>query len=165
MSPRSASVGVRAPIVLAACLLAADCSSGQSGDQHARDLAEIEKLHNLDVAATLSGDPVALSEGMTDDVVIIQQGMEAEIGREAILAARQRAKAANSGFRVLSYVPEIKEVTVAGEWAFEWGYFTATYVETAGGEEKQLRARMLRVLKKQPDGSWKAARGMWNTAG
>jgi hypothetical protein len=48
--------------------------------------------------------------------------------------------------------------------AFEWGYFTASFVESSGGEEKRLRGKLLRVLKKQPDGSWKAARAMWNTS-
>jgi serine/threonine protein kinase len=42
--------------------------------------------------------------------------------------------------------------------------FTATYVESAGGEEKRIRAKVLAVLKKQADGSWKCARGMWNTS-
>jgi hypothetical protein len=69
------------------------------------------------------------------------------------------------GLRVRSYVPEIKDVTITKDgWAFEWGYFTATYVEAAGGEEKRLRAKMLRVLKKQSDGSCRGARGMWNTS-
>jgi ketosteroid isomerase-like protein len=44
------------------------------------------------------------------------------------------------------------------------GYFTAVYVESPGGEEKQIRAEVLAVLRKQPDGSWKCARGMWNTS-
>ena len=48
-------------------------------------------------------------------------------------------------------------------WAFEWGYFTASYVETGGGEEKRIRGKLLRVLKKQRDGSWKGARGMITT--
>ena len=49
-------------------------------------------------------------------------------------------------------------------WAFEWGYFTTSYVESAGGEEKHVRANVLRALRKQADGSWKCARGMWNTS-
>jgi ketosteroid isomerase-like protein len=121
----------------------------------------IEKLHSLDVAATLSGDVAALSEGWTDDVVILQQGQGAEVGKQAILAARERRRAANPGFRVVSYVPEIKDVTITDDgWAFEWGYFTAGYVDAAGGEEKQIRGKLLRVLKKQGDGSWKGARAM-----
>jgi ketosteroid isomerase-like protein len=128
-----------------------------------RDMAEIDKLHSLDVSATLSGDQVALSEGWTDDVVILQQGQEAEVGKQAILAKRRQA--AKPAFRVLSYVPEIKDVTITTDgWAFEWGYFTVTYAEAPGGDEKRLRAKMLRVLKRQADGTWKGARGMWNTS-
>ena len=48
----------------------------------------------------------------------------------------------------------------AGEWAFYWGYFSARYVLSAGGEEKSMRSKVLSVLRKQPDGSWKCARGM-----
>jgi ketosteroid isomerase-like protein len=38
-------------------------------------------------------------------------------------------------------------------------------VESTGGEEKRVRAKVLRVLRKQADGSWKCAVAMWNTAG
>lgn len=37
-------------------------------------------------------------------------------------------------------------------------------VESPGGEEKRIRAKLVRILKKQPDGSWKGALGMWNTS-
>ena len=83
----------------------------------------------------------------------------------AILALRERLKAAQPGFRVLSYVPEIKGVTITADgWAFEWGVFAASYVEAAGGEEKRVRMNLLRVMKKQADGSWKGAVGMTNAA-
>jgi ketosteroid isomerase-like protein len=151
-----------ASVVLTVCVFEGACSRTKTPDSHAQDMAAIGKLHKLDVEATLSGDQAALSEGMTDDVVILQQGQEAEIGRQAILA--QRLKAQKPGFRVLSYVPEIKDVTITDGWAFEWGYFTASFVASPGGEEQRLRGRLLRVLKKQPNGSWKVARGMWNTS-
>ena len=61
----------------------------------------------------------------------------------------------------MSYVPETKDLTVTDDgWAFEWRYFTASYVESPGGEEKRVRGKVLLVLKKQPDSSWKCARGM-----
>jgi ketosteroid isomerase-like protein len=130
---------------------------------YAENLREIEKLHRLDVAATLSGDQVALSAGWADDIVILEQGQAPAIGREAILAARESRSAALPGFRVVTYVPEIKDVTITDGWAFEWGIFTASYVEASGAEEKPLRGKLLRVLKRQSDGSWKVAIGMWNT--
>jgi hypothetical protein len=81
----------------------------------ARDLAEIEKLHRKDVEATLAGDQAALGEGMTDDIVILQQGQEPEIGKQATLEARR--KNAKPGFRVLSYATDIKDVTFTDGWA------------------------------------------------
>jgi hypothetical protein len=34
----------------------------------------------------------------------------------------------------------------------------------ASPDEKRVRAKVLRVLRKQADGSWKGALGIWNTA-
>lgn len=109
-------------------------------------------------------DMAALTEQWTDDGVRLHQGAPPDIGKAAIRAANERSKKARPGMKVPSYVPEIKETTIVHGWAFEWGYFTATYVEAPGGEEKRIRAKLLSVLKKQPDGSWKVARGMWNTS-
>src|SRR5215204_4801010 len=162
MTHRSVTLVASASVIITVCIFfEGACSSMKTADTHAQDMAEIEKLHSLGVAATLSGDVAALSEGWTDDVVILQPGQEAEVGRQAIFAARARRRAANPGFRVVSYLPEIKDVTITDDgWAFEWGYFTASYVEAPGGEEKRIRGKLLRVMKKQPNGSWKGAREM-----
>ena len=53
-------------------------------------------------------------------------------------------------FRVLGYVPEIKDVTITEGWAFDWGHFHSKLIESPGGEEKRLRGKLLRVLKKHP---------------
>jgi ketosteroid isomerase-like protein len=137
--------------------------STETAAVYAEDLREIEKLHDLDIAETLSGDQVALSTGWTDDIVVLEQGEEPGVGRQAILAARARRSAAMPGFRVVTYVPEIKNVTIADGWAFEWGLFTASFIQASGGQETPFRGKLLRVLKKQADGSWKVAIGMWNT--
>ena len=164
MTRRLVTLVACASVVVTACGFEGACSSGKRADARAQDMFGIEKLHSQDVAATLSQDLAALSELWTDDVVILQQGQDAEVGKQAIVAARERRRAANPGFRVLSYVPEIKDVTITDDgWAFEWGYFTASYVEAAGGEEKRVRGKLLRVLRKQSDGTWKGARGMVTT--
>jgi hypothetical protein len=46
-----------------------------------QDLAGIEKLRSQDIAATLTGDPTALTELWTDDVVRLQQGAPADRSR------------------------------------------------------------------------------------
>jgi uncharacterized protein (TIGR02246 family) len=138
--------------------------SAKTDDAHAQDLAAIEKLRRQDIAATLSRDIAALTDLWTDDAVRLQQDGPDDIGKEAIRATNERQKAATPELRVLSYVPEIKELTIADGWAFEWRYYTASYVESPGGEVKHLRGKVLMVLKKLPDGSWKAARAMGGVA-
>ena len=88
-------------------------------------MAGIEKFLAQDIAATFSRDPAALTELWTDDGVGSNK-VRADIGKQAIRATNERGKAAHPERRVLSYVPEIKDVTICGEWAFYWGYFTAT---------------------------------------
>jgi len=122
-------------------------------------MAGIEKLHQQDIGATLSRDPVALTDLWTDEAVRLGPGRPAEIGKEAIRESNERWSA-RPGVKVLSYVPETKDLTILDGWAIEWGYITGSYVDSPGGEVKQIRGTRLMVLKKMPDGSWKCFRGM-----
>ena len=125
------------------------------------DLAAIQKLHQQDIAATLSRDPVALTDLWTDDAVRLGPDPPAEVGRQAIRATNGRGAALK--VKMLTYVPETKDLTILDGWAVEWRYFTASYVESSGGEPKQIRGTVLMVLKKLQDGSWKGFRGMGTT--
>ncbi|HET6668870.1 MAG TPA: DUF4440 domain-containing protein [Pyrinomonadaceae bacterium] len=153
--------------VVVFCLLAVLAShvgqgSGASAGSNAgrqADLAGIEKFHQRDIAATLSRNPVALTDLWTDDAVRLGPGRPAEVGKKAIRESNERWSAL-PGFKVLSYVPETKDLTILNGWAVEWGYITGSYVETPGGEVKQIRGTRLMVLKKMRDGSWKCFRGM-----
>ena len=126
-------------------------------DARAQDRAAIERLYQQATKATLAGDTTALGELWTDDVVLIGPGQEAQVGKQAILASRRKAPQV---LRVLSYVPEIKDLTITADgWAFERGVFTGTYIGP-GDEEKRVRMNRLSVLKKHADGSWKVAVAM-----
>ena len=61
-------------------------------------MREIEKLHSLDIAATLSGDQVALSTGWTDDIVILGQGEEPGIGNRRFSKPVSAAVLRSRGF-------------------------------------------------------------------
>src|SRR5438876_10623133 len=123
-------------------------------DKKAQDMAGIEKLRQQDIAATLSRDPVALTDLFTDDAVRLSPGQPAEVGKKAIRESNERWSAL-PGVKVLSYVPETKDLTIRKGWAVEWGYITGSYVKSPGGEVKQLRGTRLLGLKKMPDGGWK----------
>ncbi len=122
-------------------------------------MATIEKLHTTETAATLSRDAGALTDLWTDDAVRLSPGQPAEVGKQAIRESNERWSD-RPGFKVLSYVPETTDLTMLDGWAVEWGNFTASYVESVGGEVKQIRGNRLMILKKLPDGSWKFFRGM-----
>jgi uncharacterized protein (TIGR02246 family) len=153
--------------VLGLCALAVFALQGAQGRSvsagRAADLAAIEKLKQQDIAATLSRDPVALTELWTDDAIRLGVGAPADIGKEAIRASNDR-QTAQKVMKVLSYVPETKDVTfLDGGWAVEWRSFTASYVDSPGGETKQIRGTVLAVLKRMPDGSWKCFRALGGT--
>ena len=131
----------------------------QTTDKKAQDMAGIEKFHRQDVAATLSRDPVALTALWTDDGIRLGGG-QAEVGKKSIREGNER-QTSDKDFKVLSYVPETKDLTfLDGGWAVVWRSFTASVVDSPGGEAKQIRGTVLGVLKKLPDGSWKCFRGM-----
>ena len=159
MKVLAVAVVVGAVTALAGQVVQGPAASAGSDRSRDADLAAIEKLHQQDIAATLSRDPVALTDLWTDDAVRLGQGRPAEVGKQAIRESNERWSA-RPGVKVLTYVPETKDLTIWDGWAVEWGYFTGSYVESPGGEPKQIRGTRLMVLKKLPDGSWKCFRGM-----
>ena len=133
-------------------------SAGSNAGRQA-DLAGIEKLHERDIAATLSRDPVALTDLWTDDAVRIGPVPSAEVGKQAIRENNERLTA-NKAFKVLSYVPEYKElIFLDGGLAVEWRPYTVSFITSPGGAPVHVRGRVLLVYKKLPDGSWKGFRG------
>lgn len=122
------------------------------------DRAAIEKLHQQDIAATLSRDPVALTDLWTDDAIRLGPGQPAEVGKQAIRESNERWSA-RPGLKVLTFVPETKDLTIWDGWAVEWGYFTGSYVESPGGEPKNIRGARLWVLKSSRTAAGNASAG------
>jgi len=157
--PVAAVVSCALAILANVTLQGAGGGSAESDAGRKADLAAIEKARKQDIAATLSRDPAALTDLWTDDAIRIGGG-QGEVGKDAIRASNER-QTANKDFKVLSYVPELKDFAfLEGGWAVEWRSFTASFVESPGAEAKQVRGTVLMVWKKLPDGSWKCFRGM-----
>ena len=99
----------------------------------------------------------------SDDGVLISPGDKPLVGKAAIQASLTQNFAKNPTMKVLKYEPEVKDLQLAGDVAYEWGYFTATHQACATSKPFTFRARFLRVIRLQPNGSWKFVRVMWNT--
>ena len=103
-------------------------------------MAGIERLHKLDERVTLLNDPKALQAEWTDDAVRLEPDAPVDIGKAAIYASDVRSFADSPGSAMVSYKPDIRDVQVAGEWAFEWGLFTAKYRPTRVNPLKKYMA-------------------------
>jgi len=114
----------------------------------------IEQLHQLDVEATLSDKADELAKLWDSEAVRIEPGRAAEVGKPEIYANDKRWESKADRPKTLCYKSEIKDVQIVGDWAFEWGYFS--YKDSSN--PKPMRGKVLRVMKRQSDGSWKFAR-------
>jgi len=146
-------------VLMVACIGLLSSGAGIALFAHADDSEQqarmaIERLHKLDVEATLSGKADDFSKLWDGGAVRIQPGIPAEIGKAAIYETDKGAETNSNGGQSLCYKPEIKDLQITGDWAFEWGYFS--YKESA--KSKPGQGKVLRVIKRQKDGSWKFAR-------
>ena len=127
--------------------------------------AGILSLHQQDIDATVSMDVGKLTDLWADDGVLLGQGEKPQVGKSTIQASLKQNFAANPNMKALKYVPEITDLQVVGDAAYEWGFFEATHQLSADSKPASFRARFLRVMRLQTDGSWKFVRVMWNTEG
>ena len=143
-------------LILAASLATTSIASwAQQSHSVEQARAGIERLHRLDIATTISGKADDLAKLWGKDAVRLLSDSPVEIGKAAIYATDKQEEKTGAGLNAC-YKPEIKDLQIAGDWAFEWGYFS--YKESP--KAKVIHGKVLRVIKRQPDGSWKFSRVM-----
>src|SRR5690242_15704 len=124
-----------------------------------QDRAGIERLHQQDLAATFSDKADELANLWDNDAVRIQPGRPAEVSKAVIVADDKRWESSKGQHNMLCGRMEFQDLKIAGDWAFEWAYFS--YKEnTAEGNVSAGQGKVMRVLHRQADGSWKFARVM-----
>ena len=65
---------------------------------------------------------------------------------------------------VLEYELRFQEVKVLGDYAYEWGTINGTMREIATGDVARSAFHVMRILKRQADGSWRVYRSIWARA-
>ena len=122
------------------------------------DRAAIERLHQEDKEATLSDNADQLAKLWDKDAVRLSAERPAEIGAAVIYADDKRWEKSSGRERSLCADYEIQDIQIAGDWAFEWGYFS--YKTSKDGKVSIGYGKGLRVMKRQSDGTWRFARVM-----
>src|SRR5438105_9715028 len=100
------------------------CAGAHLANENSGVRAEIEQLHRLDVEAPLADSADRLEELWDSGAVRIQPGQPVEVGRGVIHADDKRWETNDARPRTLCYQSEIQDLQIAGDWAFEWGYFS-----------------------------------------
>jgi len=136
-------------------------SQTSSSSPHDSVPAGIEKLHQADIAATLARDADALTALWDAYGVLLQPGAPPIAGKSAFQDFIKQSFAKSPNGKVLKYVPDIRDVQVAGSIAYEWGYFDSTFKPSEQAAPVSFRAKFVRVMKLQADGSWKFTRVIW----
>ena len=126
-------------------------------DPHATDLAAIEKLHQQDIAATLTQDPKGLADIWTEDVVRFVPGSQPDVGKQAIQATNEKFWAKYPGFKVLSYTAKYQNIQIDDGLACEWGEHESQFKLSPEAPPVSWRGTGFHVLKRQSDSSWKFA--------
>lgn len=148
-------------LAAAAVLALPGCSSMQtSASAHAADEAAIADFNKRYLAAINSGDIAALGNLTTDGHIAIASGGNPIVGKEALVRTMDRAFQTT---RIAeAWVP--LETVISGDLAYQRGTFTVDATPKAGGNTSHTSGNFLRIYRKQPDGSWRMVRDMFNTA-
>jgi len=131
-----------------------------SESRHEADRRAIEALNDHDVRAALASDVEGIVSQWTDDFTVIPPAGPVVRGRSANVALADQAKKQMQAFIPVAYVVEIEEITVAGDYAFEWGTYRGAARPRAGGSDVTYSGKLLRILQRQSDGTWKMHRTM-----
>ena len=119
------------------------------------DLRAIEAINQRDVQFALAGDKDMMMSQWTDDFVLLPPAGPILRGRHVIADAFQ-----GESPEILEYVLDIQEVTVLGDHAFQWGAYHYALRPRQGGETIRTSGKLMRILQRQADGSWKMYRGI-----
>jgi uncharacterized protein (TIGR02246 family) len=124
------------------------------------DKQAIQRLTEEWVAAVRTKDIARLTNMVTEDAVFLPPGYPAIRGKQAVEAMY---KSFFPQFSSVEQTANLEEVEVAGDWAFAWGTESFVLVPQAGGLQIHMQGKGMSILRRQPDGSWKFARGINNT--
>ncbi len=124
-------------------------------------LAEIRAFHQKDRQAAMAKDIEALRSLWTDDCVLLSPEYPPIIGSQAVWEFIQTQYQQMENVEILQYDQDFQEIQVINDWAFEWGLFRGS-ARLADDSIVETRSKLFRVLRRQPDSTWKCARSIWH---
>lgn len=125
-----------------------------------QDLEKISKLDEKDIAASKARDYEGLLDLWDPEGIAIPPDRDPVVGIEQIAVWLDQPS--ETDYEVTRYEHHFEERKIMGDWAFEWGSYLSAAAPLDGSEPMEASGKLLRILKRQPDGEWKVARAIWN---
>lgn len=126
---------------------------------HEEDVAAITRATRDWAVAFQAGDVARASSFVTSGGVLVPPNEPVVSGREAIEAWARRLYENVTIDRVVSTTDSVR---VAGDWAVSRGSWAIDL--TVAGTPAVDTTRYVVIWERQPDGSWKTAYDIWNSA-
>lgn len=127
--------------------------------QHEADLQAVLDLEQSVFDAQIAGDLDAWLSTFTEDAIVMAPNLPAVTNK---LAIRQWYAPYFEQFHLHEEVDD-REVEVAGDWAYIYAHWTWTLTPKNGGEAATDIGKSIWILRRQPDGSWRIARAIYNS--
>ncbi len=124
------------------------------------DLRKIQELDKKDIAASIAQDYKALLELWDKDGIAIPPDQGQIKGINEI--EKWLNQSGEIDYEITKYEHKFEERKIIGDWAFEWGTYASAAEPKDDGPQIESSGKLLRILKRQPDGEWKVARAIWN---
>ena len=126
-----------------------------------KDLEAIEGLHRQDTAATRTGDLEALKALMDNECMVFPPDSDPSSGQAYLDHYSASSDGIGSPAEILELEQEWEEVRLLGDFAYEQGVVRYA-LQDANGSIIRETQRLMRILRRQPDGNWRVFRAMWH---
>ena len=155
---------MRLLVILAATLLFGCTPPAQQPEQGSEDSAsykaDVQAILDLEQTvfdAQIAGDFDAWISSFTEDAIVMPPNEPALMNKQAI---GQWNAPIFEQFD-LHEESDYREVEVAGDWGYIRAHWIWTLTPKDGGKSVQDTGYSIWIVRRQPDGSWKIARGIY----
>jgi uncharacterized protein (TIGR02246 family) len=132
---------------------------GEGSARYDADVQAILDLEQRVFDAQIAGDIDAWMSSFTEDAIVMVPNIPALTNK---LAIRQWNTPYFEQFD-LHEESDAREIQVAGDWGYIRAHWIWTLTPKDGGESVKDTGNSIWIVRRQPDGSWKIARGIYNS--